>query len=477
MYNRTKGRYRNKHGGAANSAASSDGAANAASSTARTHHHQNYQEIAPQPVPQTYSKQQTKAKRSKLDESVLLLNEPLVQPSYFHHSTSTTEEDETYLFSNTERATLDLASMAATLSATSLSQRLQVPAAVADSLAQVLPASAVTPLPPSESKVSAGTSSTSQSITSRKAKADNSLVTRGPRHQTSEARTIQDDSSFSVAHTRLKVGLDGQVEARPKPGTYPISYAKKPPPTKTPKDSEFLTNTLSMGSTMTSVSSHTLATLPQASTQAQLQQASHRATPVSEEDEDSSEGDSGIDRYMVVPCGKRLESEEDGTEDDRYPPTTAKLPPTPAATAAPRLAAKPSMTEELETASFLDNWLDQAMLSKSEEYAKGPPETMIHHIPMNTPPPTDDYEDYSDDYEDYSQGMSVAIGDHSVDSMSTITMSKSNRLPNLNLRKPNKTAARQKNHLQSYAKGQRGPESKKPPGGEDLDAWLDSVIS
>ena len=101
-----------------------------------------------------------------------------------------TDDDCLFVTHDETGTTIDIANMAATLtSAMSVAQRLRIPSHVAQSLLLVSHSHAM------------GMPATAAPITA--ADADGS-----------------DDASFSVAHTRIRVGPDGQVEARPKPGHY-----------------------------------------------------------------------------------------------------------------------------------------------------------------------------------------------------------------------------------------------------------------
>lgn len=167
LYNRTKGRYRQRNG------AQGRGSSTTPQHVASESPHENL----PPPQP---SLNTAKSRRPKIDESILLA-EPTTMYVTHHEGV-----DDDIVFAS--GGMIDIANLAATLTTSmSLAQQLRIPSHVAYQLQ---------------------TPNVTLELKTVKSKNDMSV------------ETSNDDASFSVAHTRLRVDADGQVEARPKPGLY-----------------------------------------------------------------------------------------------------------------------------------------------------------------------------------------------------------------------------------------------------------------
>lgn len=183
LYNRTKGRYRSRHG------VPGRGGSAEREATTTTY-------IEPDNLPPTQALpliSSSKSRRPKVDESILL-----AEPTTNYTSQSQTiPVDEDSLFA--QGGMIDIASMAATLtSSMSLAQRLRIPSHVAYQLQYP-----------------------NAMLDSNKVKPNKEMPAIEPQD------AGRDDASYSVAHTRIRVGADGQVEARPKPGLYnPLSMTE-----------------------------------------------------------------------------------------------------------------------------------------------------------------------------------------------------------------------------------------------------------
>ncbi len=428
LYNRTKGRYRNRNG-APGRGVSTERATPYDEPT-------NLQLPGPQPTLAS-----AKSRRAKIDESILLA-EPMTT-----YAGQSLVVDEDSMFA--QGGIIDIASMAATLtSSMSLAQRLRIPCHVAYQL-----------------------QNPNAMLDSRKAK---------PRKETKiveDPQPIDDDASFSVAHTRLRVGSDGQVEARPKPGLYnPFSVAESF------EDENYAEHVIEKQKTAIRQSEpKAIHTKPPAGLQAEesVQNESHNRLSTFDEsldsdarcirhgkdfDDDDEEEDDRKDRYLaIIDTNDEDEHHPQPLSAQPLPATTvisssfetgySSLPPQPQMSAATPLSPvqrtrvplpagkeKPGtrppkvntslekykqtstattpkhanshqvsvlpVTREEESESYLEGWLDEAMKSSETPIP-------VRHIPVD---PIDENQD------DFSSITGLPY--HGGSSVSTLTVSK-----------------------------------------------------
>ena len=277
LYNRTKGRYKNRGGHQHQDGARGGGGRDpvnpgrgpgpssrhgpTATATPSPHSRNQLQQrhkspsaqrnaFGPSPQPQP----STQRRRPKLDESVLLMDQPRIHASRF----PTPYDDTAFSLLESGGSSVDVPSMAATLSTLALSRRLRVPPHISAALLQsqnlrhahseiavaksndsafvddeassiqsshvASPRSASSPISPPHTKA---TIDAPQSKLSRaslpkhtepaiKAQGDSSLHNSGSLTVRSYGTTAA-DRSFSIGDTRVRVLQNGQVEVREKP--------------------------------------------------------------------------------------------------------------------------------------------------------------------------------------------------------------------------------------------------------------------
>lgn len=283
LYNRTKGRYRQRNG------APGRGLTGAPPRVSNESPHEN-NIPPPQPAFNT-----AKSRRPKIDESVLL-----AEPTSMYVTHQEGFDDDIVFASG---GMIDIANLAATLtSSMSLAQQLRIPSHVAYQLQR-----------PNDM----------QELKSVKSKNEMSV------------ETSNDDASFSVAQTRLRVDADGQVEARPKPGLYgPLVLVESIKEDEYIEDSSLHQDTHEQSRTMGAlrpIHSENHESVPTFDDSVEPESRRIRHGNEFDEDDDDEDDDDeshGRDRYMALIESNLDDSDEfyGETSLDQLPPPTGTTP-------------------------------------------------------------------------------------------------------------------------------------------------------
>ena len=280
LYNRTKGRYRQRNGAPGRGL----------TGTPQRVTNEGPAENIPPPQPALPN---TKSRRPKIDESILLAEPTTMYVT--HHEGA----DDDIVFAS--GGMIDIANLAATLtSSMSLAQQLRIPSHVAYQLQNP---------------------NVMLELKTVRSKNDMSV------------ETSNDDASFSVAQTRLRFDADGQVEARPKPGLYnPLVLVQSIKEDDYTEDASLHQDTHDQSPIMRSLApvhsenQESVPTYDGSMMEPESRRIRHE-NDFHEDDDDDEDESHGRDRYMAL-----MESNLDDDSDDFYGETSLDQPPLPTGT-------------------------------------------------------------------------------------------------------------------------------------------------
>ena len=414
LYNRTKGRHRNRGGQQQQQQQQQNKSGGRGFS--RAPRNQGVHQEQQQQQRQQQTSQQTKARayRPKLDENLVLQMGSV--RSYAPSSSKPIDEDSGSIFDVSAGSSIDIDSMAATMTTTlQISQRLRIPQHVAQVLLR------------------------SGELQGR-AKEESSVA-------------IQDAMSYSVDDNKVRVASDGQVEVTKKPSLSKSSFMMSLSTNREEYDDD--------NQSISHRDRYLVTTEIEGGHVSDGQSKSSRDKYSMAEEEGNENTDQVVNPPAVVKESKVFSRPKLLPTQHAIPSSSKERTPR-HANYIPNLPRAPSGIQE--TDSDLDRWLDNAMLTTEED------QTVLPGFPSNI-----------DD-----EGLTLAVPSAS---MSTITRSTRDsrsyerraaalpsvaELPSVATKKgtiqpPVLTAPKRR--------GKKKAKQQNTGGGEDLDTWLDSVIS